>query len=129
VAKQSSRKNRSPRTQKTPPASDLNSESRTMEAATVFWMLSTLATLALVVVFLGLAAFSRLADAPAAMNLAGFLLLCSVITGSLTLVLTVAVPPSRKIPPPHSVTAFAAVVGAAPWFIFLVIWATNAGAA
>jgi hypothetical protein len=96
-------------------------ESQAAEAATIGWMLAVLTTT--VCEFGVLAARFYFAGRPdaAAVGTAGELLLfASAITGLVALLLIPVVYKARLVRPPSAVTAFAIIVGVAPWIVLLV---------
>lgn len=102
--------------------------SRGVEAATVFWMLTAVATLAAEGVagaaFLFLRWFPLNPQIPTALNaLPGVLLLTALVTGTLCLAMTEVVRRLRRTPPPLSITGTAVAIGVSPWAIFLFAWA------
>jgi heme/copper-type cytochrome/quinol oxidase subunit 2 len=110
-------------------------ETRTAEAVTVAWMLSTMVTvlaevvslvsLALILVFAeeqemaNQAEEQKLAIQQAA--LPGLILFIGIITGIICLVLAPVVHQVRRVPPPRTVTIFAVAVGLTPMATWLVL--------
>ena len=100
-------------------------ESRPAEAITVFWMMTTVATL---IACLG-AAFTKViilmhkTPTPAAETVLYILLLITLPTGALGLGVTPLVYRYRGKPPPRGVTYFAVIVNGLPWGIMLLSWA------
>ncbi|MCO6454289.1 MAG: hypothetical protein J5I93_03150 [Pirellulaceae bacterium] len=100
-----------------------NVESRASVALTVGWMLCLLATLLGVVLLLlarGLGAlFGGSAEEPDLLAvLPQLLLLTSLVTGTLCLLLTVAIRWVRVQPAPWVISAAAVVVGLVPWLLW-----------
>ncbi len=110
-------------------------ETRTAEAATIAWMLSTMVTvLAAVVSLVSLALILVFAEEQEIANqaeeqklaiqqaaLPGFILFIGIITGIICLVLTPVVYQVRRVPPPRSVAIFAVAVGLTPMATWLVL--------
>ncbi len=98
-------------------------EERRAEAATIGWMLATLATLAALVCSLAAYAVVRpMADPPLALALLpGLLLTLSAITGLVGVLLTPLVLRLRKTRPPRLITQFAVVVGLTPSVLLIAI--------
>jgi len=101
-------------------------ETRTAEAATIAWMLSTMVTvLAAVVSLVSLALILVFAEeqeiAIQQAALPGFILFIGIITGIICLVLTPVVYQVRRVPPPRSVAIFAVAVGLTPMATWLVL--------
>jgi hypothetical protein len=100
-------------------------ESKPAEAITVFWMMTTMATL---IACLG-AAFTKAiilihqAPTPAAETVLYILLLITLPTGALGLGVTPLVYRYRRQPPPRGVTCFAVIVNGLPWGTVLLSWA------
>ena len=101
-------------------------ENRGGEAFTVFWMLTLIATLGAELSALaawGLsAAAGEAEDFPVTLRLLpGWLLAVALITGLLCLLLTPLAYRIRTTPPPLGVTVIAAIVGASPLVVLLLI--------
>jgi len=98
-------------------------EERRAEAATIGWMLSTLATLAAMVCSLGAYLLVRPMDKPplALAVLPGLLLVIAAVAGLVVLGLTPVVLKLRKTRPPPLITRGAMLVGAAPSMLLVVI--------
>ncbi|HEV3415414.1 MAG TPA: hypothetical protein VG056_01310 [Pirellulales bacterium] len=93
-------------------------ECQAAEAATIGWMLAVLT--ATVCEFGVLAArfyFAWHPDAAAVGTAGELLLFASAITGLVALLLIPVVYKTRQVRPPSPVTAFAIVVGIAPWIV------------
>ena len=101
-------------------------ETRGAEFVTVAWMLSTLVTLAaLVVAGAGWLLILLIVDADEITRqtvlLPALLLYLALITGIVCLILSPLAHRVRRVPPPRSVTIVAAVVGTAPLVALLLI--------
>mgnify|MGYP004096664901 CR=1 FL=1 len=100
-------------------------ESRSAEAITVFWMMTTVATLiaCLAAAFTKGVILIHQTPTPAAETVLHILLLITLPTGALGLGVTPLVYRYRRHPPPRGVTSFAVVVSGLPWAIMLLAWA------
>jgi hypothetical protein len=97
-------------------------ESRGVEALTVFWMLSALATLiAETAATAALLATSLSTDGEGSFlsRIPGLMLFTALVTGAICLVLTPLVLRLREFPPPRGIVAAAVLIGASPWLLVL----------
>lgn len=105
-------------------------ETRTAEAVTVAWMLTALATLAAeFFALLGWAAVAvtaRSGKVPVEFAmLPALLTFIALVTGLICLLLIPLTHRVRRVPPPRSVTVFAAVVGITPTVVVIVMALLN----
>ena len=100
-------------------------ESRSAEAITVFWMMTTVATLiaGLGAAFTKAIIFMQQTPTPATETVLHILLWITLPTGALGLGVTPLVYRYRRQPPPRAVTYFAVAVSGLPWGIMLLSWA------
>jgi len=99
----------------------LPKESQGAEAMTVAWLLCILATI--IAVLLALVGRWMYWNAPNDQTgmASGVLTFSSVVTGTLTVLLTLVVPKVRKVPPPGSVTRLAWFTGVLPFVVWGVM--------
>lgn len=103
-------------------------ETRAADAATVFWMLTVMATLLAEVTMLIATALLRMGqENPLLYALREVLLLIAVISGVLSLVTIPMVLKSRRVPPPMPVMIVAVVIGLLPVVTLLIKGMTAAG--
>ena len=100
-------------------------ESRTADAVTVAWMLTALATLAAelfaLLGWIAVAIAARSGKVPQEVVMLPVLLtFIALVTGLVCLLLIPVTHRVRSVPPPRSVTVFAAVVGIMPSIVVLV---------
>ena len=98
---------------------------RTVEATTVAWMLSVLATIVAELLAVGgvilVALVPRASESPGLLGMIpGSLGFSALVTGALSLILTPVVRRMRDVPPPRPIVATALVVGGIPWFLLLL---------
>jgi hypothetical protein len=94
-----------------------------VEALTVFWMLSALATfIAEMVAAAALLATKLWPDGNASLAalLPGVMLFTALVTGAIGLVLTPLVLRLRHVPPPRGIVVAAVIIGASPWMVAAV---------
>jgi hypothetical protein len=114
-----------------PSRETLAAESRPAEAATVAWMLATMATLAAEVIALLTLAILALGDEPAKAPLVarlvpGIMLTIAVLTGLAGLALNVATGRLRKTSPPRIVTVAATLINLSPLVAIGLLWLAQA---
>ena len=103
--------------QSVPPPS---SESRAADLVTVVWMLHFVTAFACQVVgALARLAYLWLANHPLLGMLAGFMLLASLVAGTITLLLIPVVLRMRRAAPPTGILIVAIAVGLLPWMTLL----------
>ena len=109
------------------------SESRSAEAATVAWMLATVATLAAEIAVAVIQTWIILGEIPVdngkllepgAIRLLGVLFLIAVTSGCCNLLLLPLVYRLRQVPPPRLVTIWSCVIGVVP-LVTVVLMRTN----
>lgn len=97
-------------------------ESRSVEALTVFWSLMVMTVLVCLVLATATGLYFRWADSQATTIglLSGILWFAGGIIGLGTLVITPVVVRARRKPPPRSIIVAAVVIGAAPLIMILL---------
>lgn len=106
---------------------DGGGSSRAVEAMTVAWMLSFMASIlgevGTLISTVLLMAVGRGKDTPGLLAMVpGVLWFVSIVTGTCCLVLTFVVYRLRAAPPPASLIRAAVIVGALPWLAILLTW-------
>jgi len=97
-----------------------STESRAADLVTVVWMLHVVTAFACQVVgALARLAYLWVSDHPLLGVLAGFMLLASLVAGTVSLLLLPVVWRARRVPPPTGILVVAIGVGVMPWLILL----------
>ena len=130
-AKKDRKKNKTNKTNKTPetsekpekPEANDSGEERSAEAATIGWMLTTLATLVALLCSLGAFLLVRTFEnpPPSLELLPGLLLVVASMSGLVSVGLTPLVVRLRKVQPPTAITRGAVVLGAFPIVLMIVL--------